>query len=168
MKQRRMSPRVKLKPEPVWEQNSRRSISQNDLARLAKISSGYLSQLICGRKSPSPEVRKRRWSSSDSKSYSSWSTQISNDHAHWEAILTPGVGLMPENFPARLAALKEMTGMSWGKMAAAMGGDCRQLHRWRRGTVPNGPAMLSLERFAARVPGGLATLIDEDPQPIRR
>ena len=59
MKQRRMSPRVKFKPEPVWEQISRRSISQNDLARLAKISSGYLSQLICGRKSPSPEVRKR-------------------------------------------------------------------------------------------------------------
>ena len=55
MKQRRMSPRVKFKPEPVWEQISRRSISQNDLARLAKISSGYLSQLICGRKSPSPK-----------------------------------------------------------------------------------------------------------------
>ena len=52
-------PRVKLKPEAVWEQISRRNMSQNDLARLAEISSGYLSQLICGRKSPSPEVRKR-------------------------------------------------------------------------------------------------------------
>ena len=92
---------------------------------------------------------------------------MSNEHARRPSISTPGVALMPENFPARLAALKEMTGVSWEKMAAAMGVDCRQLHRWRRGTVPNGPAMLSLVRFAARVPGGLATLIDEEPETIR-
>ena len=34
-------------------------MSQNELARLAKILSGYLSQLISGRKSPSPAVRRR-------------------------------------------------------------------------------------------------------------
>ena len=59
MKQRTMSPRVKLKPEPVWELITRRNMSQNELARLARISSGYLSQLISRRRCPSPDVRKR-------------------------------------------------------------------------------------------------------------
>ncbi len=59
MRRRRGSPTVRLKPEPVWEQITRRNLSQNELAELAGISSGYLSQLISGRKSPSPEVRRR-------------------------------------------------------------------------------------------------------------
>ena len=59
MKRRRASPTVKLRPEPVWEQITHRNMSQNDLARLAEISSGYLSQLISGKKSPSPDVRRR-------------------------------------------------------------------------------------------------------------
>ena len=52
-------PRIKLKPAPVWELIGRRNMSQNELARRAEISSGYLSQLISGRKCPSPEVRQR-------------------------------------------------------------------------------------------------------------
>lgn len=59
MTRRAGSPRVRLKPVPLWEQISRRNLSQNELASLAGISSGYLSQLISGRKSPSPEVRRR-------------------------------------------------------------------------------------------------------------
>lgn len=59
MRRRRESPRVRLKPEPLWERIGRRNLSQNELAGLAQISSGYLSQLISGRKSPSPEVRRR-------------------------------------------------------------------------------------------------------------
>ena len=59
MTRRRPSPRVMLKPEPVWERINRRNMSQNELARQVEISSGYLSQLINGRKSPSPGVRKR-------------------------------------------------------------------------------------------------------------
>ena len=59
MRRRSLSPRVKLKPEPVWEEITRRNMSQNELARLLDISSGYLSQLLNGRKSPSPEVRRR-------------------------------------------------------------------------------------------------------------
>ena len=59
MRARRAPPRVRLKPEPVWERINRRNMSQNELARRAEISSGYLSQLINGRKSPSPDVRKR-------------------------------------------------------------------------------------------------------------
>ncbi len=52
-------PRIKLRPEQVWKLIGRRNMSQNDLARSAGISSGYLSQLIAGRKSPSPAVRRR-------------------------------------------------------------------------------------------------------------
>ena len=59
MSERRASPRVRLKPEPVWEQLNRRNMTQNELARRAEISSGYQSQLINGRKIPSAGVRKR-------------------------------------------------------------------------------------------------------------
>ncbi|MCY4616968.1 MAG: helix-turn-helix transcriptional regulator [Chloroflexi bacterium] len=59
MTRRTGSPRVRLKPEPLWERINRLNISQNELAELADISSGYLSQLISGRKSPSPDVRRR-------------------------------------------------------------------------------------------------------------
>ena len=59
MTQRPTSPKARLKPEPVWELITRRNMSQNELARRSDISSGYLSQLISGRKNPSPDVRKR-------------------------------------------------------------------------------------------------------------
>ena len=59
MKHRPSSPKARLRPEPVWELITRRNMSQNELARRSEISSGYLSQLISGRKNPSPDVRKR-------------------------------------------------------------------------------------------------------------
>lgn len=81
--------------------------------------------------------------------------------------LRPGVALLPEDFPARLAALKELTGLSWEGMANAMGVDSRQLHRWRKGTAPNGEAMLALVRLATQVSGGLDTLLDGTPPEVR-
>lgn len=51
--------RVRLNPAPVWAFLEERDISQNELARLTGISSGYLSQLISGRAHPSPQVRRR-------------------------------------------------------------------------------------------------------------
>ena len=59
MKRRKSPHRVKLNPERVWKLMHRRNVSQNDLARLAGISSGYLSQLMRGRRCPSPECRRR-------------------------------------------------------------------------------------------------------------
>ena len=59
MKHRPSSPKAKLRAEPVWELITRRNMSQNELARRSEISSGYLSQLISGRKNPSADVRKR-------------------------------------------------------------------------------------------------------------
>ena len=76
--------------------------------------------------------------------------------------IPPGVALVPEEFPRRLVALKEMTGLSWEGMGDALGVDPRQLWRWRNGGEPNGGAMLALVRLSVRVPGGLALLVDED------
>ena len=51
--------KVKLKPEAVWELLNRLNLNQNDLARLAGITSGYLSLLMSGRRCPSGDVRRR-------------------------------------------------------------------------------------------------------------
>ncbi len=51
--------RVKLNPDPVWAFLDERDISQNELARLVGISSGYRSQLMSGSAHPSREVRQR-------------------------------------------------------------------------------------------------------------
>ena len=78
-------------------------------------------------------------------------------------LFPPGVALMPEEFPRRLAALKELTGLTWEGMADALGVDPRQLLRWRNEDgQPNAGATLSLVRLSLRVPDGLALLVDED------
>ncbi len=75
----------------------------------------------------------------------------------------PGIALMPEDFPRRLAALKELTGLTWEGMADALGVDPRQPLRWRkRDGEPNGGAMLSLVRLAAQVRGGLELVLYGD------
>ena len=79
-----------------------------------------------------------------------------------------GVALLPPDFPERLRLLKEMTGLSWERMAAAMGVDSRQLHRWRRGTVPGGEGMLSLVRLATYVPNGLPALLGDERLVVSR
>ncbi len=40
--------------------------------------------------------------------------------------------------------------------------DRKQVRRWSQGVEPCGGAMLSLFRFARRMPGGLAILMGED------
>ena len=59
MTRRQPACRVKLNPRPVWEQINRRNVSQNELAARVGITSGYLSQLMTGTRSPSAQVRKR-------------------------------------------------------------------------------------------------------------
>ena len=59
MKRRQPACRVKLNPHAVWERLNRLNITQNQLAAMAGITSGYLSQLMTGTRSPSAEVRKR-------------------------------------------------------------------------------------------------------------
>ena len=59
MKRRQPSSRVMLNPVSVWQLLDQRDISQNELARLCGLSSGYLSQLMGGTRSPSAHVRRR-------------------------------------------------------------------------------------------------------------
>ena len=51
--------KVKLDPHAVWDHLNRHNLTQNDLARLAGLSLGYLSQLISGKRCPSPATRRR-------------------------------------------------------------------------------------------------------------
>ncbi len=70
-------------------------------------------------------------------------------------------GVLMEDFPKRLERLKMAAGLSWRGFAKALGVDPKQLSRWRRGVEPAGGAMLSIVRFACRIPGGLQILIGE-------
>ena len=79
-----------------------------------------------------------------------------------------GSGVLPEDFPARLIAFKETTGLSWNGFAECVGVDSKQVFRWRAGTEPCGGAMLSLVRLATLVPGGLDILLDEEADSRRR
>jgi transcriptional regulator with XRE-family HTH domain len=51
--------RVRIHSEAIWAIIARRNISQNELATELGISSGYMSQLLCGKRSPSPQLRRR-------------------------------------------------------------------------------------------------------------
>lgn len=68
-------------------------------------------------------------------------------------------GLIPDDFPRRLNAFKDMTGLSWDALAGCLGVDPRQLQRWRKGTKPSGDGLCALILLSARVPGGLLTLM---------
>ena len=59
MRRRQRPFRTRLNPERVWELLNRLNMSQNQLARLCGVSSGYLSQRITGTRFPSPAVRRR-------------------------------------------------------------------------------------------------------------
>ena len=51
--------RVKLNPDAAWRLMNRLNMTQNELARLAGVTSGYLSRLINGTRCPSPRMRRR-------------------------------------------------------------------------------------------------------------
>ena len=74
-------------------------------------------------------------------------------------------GLIPEDFSKRLEAFKAGTGLSWDTLAACMGVDPRQLQRWRKGTKPSGDGLFALILLAARIPGGVYTLLRVDVAP---
>ena len=50
---------ARLKGQALWGILVRRNMSQNELARKAGLSSGYLSQLVRGDRFPSPAVRRK-------------------------------------------------------------------------------------------------------------
>ena len=67
-------------------------------------------------------------------------------------------GLIGPDFPKRLEAFKEATGLSWDILAACLGVDPRQLQRWREGTKPSGDGVNALVKLSARIPGGIYIL----------
>ena len=74
-------------------------------------------------------------------------------------------GLIPQDFAGRIDVFKKATGLSWDVLAACLGVDPRQLQRWRKGTRPSGDGLCALILLAARIPGGVHTLMGVDVIP---
>ena len=74
--------------------------------------------------------------------------------------------VFPPDFPDRLVRLKEASGLTWTAFARAIGVDRKQVRRWRQGVEPCGGAMLSLVRFAMRLPKGVEILLGEGFQVV--
>ena len=73
--------------------------------------------------------------------------------------------VLPEDFPRRIERLKKASGFTWNGMAQAIGIDPKSLLRWaHQGVEPSGGAMLSLLRFASRIPGGVEILMGKGVQ----
>jgi len=51
--------KVRINSKALWNVIARQNISQNELASRLGISSGYMSQLICGTRCPSPKLRRK-------------------------------------------------------------------------------------------------------------
>ena len=58
MSRRQPEWRARVNPDALWKQLIRCNMPQKELARRAKISKGYLSQIISGTRFPSARVRK--------------------------------------------------------------------------------------------------------------
>ncbi len=50
---------LKVNSMAVWNYLTRRNLAQNELAGQLGISTGYMAQLISGKRSPSPALRRR-------------------------------------------------------------------------------------------------------------
>ena len=51
--------RVRVNAEALWDTIARQNMSQNEFAIKLGTSSGYMSQLVCGTRCPSPKLRRR-------------------------------------------------------------------------------------------------------------
>ena len=71
-------------------------------------------------------------------------------------------GELPEDFAERLERLKQASGLSWERLAEAIGVERKQVLRWRRGTEPSGSAYHALVELARWIPGGIEILLGED------
>ena len=77
-------------------------------------------------------------------------------------LVPKGDGELPDDFPERLARLKEASGLTWNEFAELLGVELKQVLRWTQGTEPLGGAyhwVLSLARW---IPGGLDILMGDD------
>ena len=59
MSGRRPRRRILLNAQALWKRLDLLNMTQNELARRAGVTSGYISLLVGGRRCPSPELRRR-------------------------------------------------------------------------------------------------------------
>jgi len=59
MSGRRSSRRILLNAQAFWNRLDLLNMTQNELARLAGVTSGYISLLVSGKRCPSPDLRRR-------------------------------------------------------------------------------------------------------------
>lgn len=160
---------VRLDAAALWERLAPLNLSQNRPAGQIGISPGYVSMSADGERSPSGRIRRRMQKAlgtTNTKTFTTWRIAM-NDTYHIDGLsgMEPLEGtVLPKDFPQRLERLKKASGLSWRGVARAIGIDHKLLLNWRRGAAPSGGSMLSLFRFANRVPGGLRILMGEGLQ----
>ena len=59
MSGRRPRRRIRLNAQALWKRLDLLNMTQNELARRADVTSGYISLLVGGKRCPSPELRRR-------------------------------------------------------------------------------------------------------------
>ena len=69
----------------------------------------------------------------------------------------------PEDFPAHLGRLEDLSGASLEEFADWLGLPEERPGEWRSGEMPTGDEMCAMIRWACRVPGGLSVLLTGDP-----
>ena len=69
----------------------------------------------------------------------------------------------PEDFPAHLGRLEDLSGASLEELADWLGLPEERPGEWRSGEMPTGDEMCAMIRWACRVPGGLSVLLTGDP-----
>ena len=72
-------------------------------------------------------------------------------------------GPWPEDFPAYLGRLEDMSGVSLDEFARALGLPEDRPREWRGGAIPTGDEMCAMIHWACRVPGGLSVLLTGCP-----
>ena len=72
-------------------------------------------------------------------------------------------GPFPEEFPAYLGRLEDLSGISLEEFADWLGLPEERPGEWRSGAIPTGDEMCAMIHWACRVPGGLSVLLTGDP-----
>ena len=69
----------------------------------------------------------------------------------------------PEDFPARLGRLEDLSGVSLDEFARALGLPEERPREWRGGAMPTADEVWAMTLWACRVPGGLSVLLTGSP-----
>ena len=161
---------VRLDAAALRERPALLNPSRNRFAKEIGISPGHTSMSANNEeRSPSGRIRRRMQKAlgtTNTKTFTTWRIAM-NDTNHIDRLsgMEPlGGTVLPKDFPKRLERLKEASGLTWRGVARVIGIDHKLLLYWRRGAAPSGGSMLSLFRFANRVPGGLRVLLGEELQ----